>query len=398
MTDQGESNVGEAAYYACEFPALIQGWRRAFQPKSNASSDLNARLTVRVREAFAAAAAAAAETPDNRTTMATATAVDTTLTSPVDLHEGGADAATTSSSSIVPLWFGFVQIAGINGSLNAAEGDLRQAQLAALSLNSLSRSHGRVGLSTAVDTGDPWNIHPPDKQNPARRLAHYALMGHYNMTMDGAEFPMYAGAKLRTWTSAGMDRSSDSTEQQQQVVVVVVSIRAGGKAVQLTMDAPTSATQSSSLNVGQQIQRNECISKLSCCKCTDPNEGKMAPVCCACNSSSTPLPAASPLACGWPAIIGYDSSSGQPISLNATATVESDDDNDGTPGGGGSSIVLRSIGAVPRGFVATATSYGRGAWPMTLVFASGGQRLPVIPWYGNLTETRPWVPPCHQSL
>ena len=38
-----------------------------------------------------------------------------------------------------------------------AAGDLRQAQLAALALPN-------VGFSTAVDTGDYTNIHPPDKQ------------------------------------------------------------------------------------------------------------------------------------------------------------------------------------------------------------------------------------------
>ena len=58
------------------------------------------------------------------------------------------------------LWFGFVQIAGwmythawwAGGSLQA--GDLRQAQLAALALPN-------VGMSTTIDTGDWYNIHPP---------------------------------------------------------------------------------------------------------------------------------------------------------------------------------------------------------------------------------------------
>jgi len=104
---QGESNVGAASYYAVGFPAMIEGWRQTFK---------NAKL-----------------------------------------------------------WFGFVQIASFGYSHpygnpprpetahSRAAGDLRQAQLAALALDN-------VGMTTAVDTGDWANIHPPDKQNPSSRL------------------------------------------------------------------------------------------------------------------------------------------------------------------------------------------------------------------------------------
>jgi hypothetical protein len=59
--------------------------------------------------------------------------------------------------------------AGFNyGKNSQASGDLRQAELAALRLPN-------VAMSTAIDTGDFANIHPPDKQNPAKRLSDAAL-------------------------------------------------------------------------------------------------------------------------------------------------------------------------------------------------------------------------------
>lgn len=109
---QGEANVGAAKYYACQFPSMVRGWRAAFREPR--------------------------------------------------------------------LWFGFVQIAGWaysapsvppgGGALGPSvahshhAGDLRQAQLAALSLPF-------VGVATTIDVGDWHNIHPPDKQTPATRLA-----------------------------------------------------------------------------------------------------------------------------------------------------------------------------------------------------------------------------------
>lgn len=125
---QGEANVGQAAFYACQFPAMITDWRNGLQDPG--------------------------------------------------------------------LWFGFVQIAGWNygnGSHSLAAGDLRQAQLAALALPN-------VGMSTAIDTGDFGNIHPPDKQTVAGRLAVQALRMVYKETAAAGvpDFPRYAGATVAT--------------------------------------------------------------------------------------------------------------------------------------------------------------------------------------------------------
>jgi hypothetical protein len=88
------------------------------------------------------------------------------------------------------LWFGFVQIAGCyysqsfphgksRAEFSQRTGDLRQAQLAALQLP-------MVGVSSAVDTGDWSNIHPPDKvsesckTNPLNeRLVLYPLLYYH---------------------------------------------------------------------------------------------------------------------------------------------------------------------------------------------------------------------------
>ena len=274
---QGEANVGGAAYYSCGFPSMISRWREAFKNSA--------------------------------------------------------------------LWFGFVQIAGYrystpygpNGTLPEVDhshhaGDLRQSQLAALALP-------LVGLSTAVDTGDWVNIHPPDKQNPARRLAKQALRQVYGLPVDGAEFPMYAG-------SSAVHRNGD--------VTVTVAIRAGGKPVKLTTDAPASATQSTTLGKGPEVKRNECVT-------AQPALGR-----------------AFAEDCGYPAILGVNATTGAALSLNATATIGAD----------GSSIVLSAT--APPDFTPTSSSYGRASWPRVVFFAD---ELPVIPWYANFSTTNPWTPP-----
>ena len=68
-------------------------------------------------------------------------------------------------------------------------GDLRQAQLAALSLPN-------VGLSTAIDTGDWRNIHPPDKQTVAGRLVDQAMVQAYKQP-----------ANVSVWSFANLDGS-----------------------------------------------------------------------------------------------------------------------------------------------------------------------------------------------
>jgi len=87
------------------------------------------------------------------------------------------------------LWFGFVQLAGCDcyhRTPSVATGDLRLAQLAALSLPN-------VGFSTAIDVGNPHNIHPTDKQTVARRLSNSAMGMIFGDERDWQP-PMYANA------------------------------------------------------------------------------------------------------------------------------------------------------------------------------------------------------------
>ena len=57
-----------------------------------------------------------------------------------------------------------------------------QAELAVLQLPN-------TGMSTAIDTGDYGNIHPPDKQNPSKRLSDFWLKDMYSIGQ-GTTFPM----------------------------------------------------------------------------------------------------------------------------------------------------------------------------------------------------------------
>jgi len=274
---QGESNMGGANYYSCAFPSMIKRWREKFM------------------------------NPD--------------------------------------LWFGFVQIAAYRYSVpygnppkpetthSLAAGDLRQSQLSALQLPN-------VGMTTAVDTGDWTNIHPPDKQNPSSRLANQALTQIYGKSIEGAMFPMYAGSSVST--TAGS-------------VQVTVTIQAGGKPVGLTTDAPEAATQSTTLGKPGSVPRNQCITYGY--RNTFPQD------------------------CGYPQIIGKDTASGAVVTLNATATIGAD----------GNTIVLTA--ATPSNFVPTSSSYGRASWPRTVFFSVEGDKLPVIPWYSNFTNTNPYTPP-----
>ena len=291
------------------------------------------------------------------------------------------------------LWFGFVQIAGYAYSHpygpglpetdhSLAAGDLRQAQLAALRLP-------RVGMTTAADTGDWHNIHPPDKQYPSQRLATQALVQIYGHPIAGADFPLFAGQSAAVVASA----SGGATLQ------VTVRLQAGlsGKPIQITADAPLAATQSSTLGKPGSVPRNQCV--------------------------TAGVAATFPQDCGYPAILGL-LANGSKASLNATATIGAD----------GASLVLEA--AVPSGgFTATATSYGRASWPRSApqralellapdappqaprpppsrrlltrvpdprrgaaIFFSKVGGLPVIPWYANFSVTNPWSPPEPASL
>ena len=271
---QGESNVGQARFYACAFLSMIKWWRIKLANPS--------------------------------------------------------------------LWFGFVQIAGYRYSHpygpehkpevdhSHAAADLRQAQLAALAL-------AHVGMSTAVDTGDWTNIHPPDKQWPSRRLARQALSQLYGHQLVGTDFPMFAGSELVVAADGALE--------------VTVAVRARGEPTSLTTDAPIAATQSSTLGVGADVTRTECIT-------ANPGYGLTFPE-----------------DCGYPQIIGINSS-GAILSLNASARIGAD----------GSSIML-VVYSPPPGFTAQATSYGRASWPRTVFFSASGDRLPVLPWFATLNQT-----------
>lgn len=195
-------------------------------------------------------------------------------------------------------------------------------------------------MTTAIDTGDWSNIHPPDKQNPSRRLANQALEQIYGMTIPGASFPLYSGSSVATTSGT---------------VTVTVQITAGGKPARLTDQAPLSATQSSTLGAPGSIPRNQCVT--AGIKSTFPQD------------------------CGYPAIYGT-LSNGTVAILNATATIGSD------PG----SILLTATG-VPEGFTPEASAYGRASWPRTVFFSADPGNLPVIPWFANFSTKNCWTPP-----
>jgi hypothetical protein len=251
---------------------------------------------------------------------------------------------TCACAPVWQLWFGFVQIAGWGYSRpyghqlceqdhSWAAGDLRQAQLAALALP-------HVGFSTAIDTGDWSNIHPPDKQTAARRLAQQALVQVYGQQVAGADFPVYAGSARVTAPSGH--------------VAVAVQIKGwlSGRPLPITASPPTAATQSSTLGQPGSVPRSECVTMLGYPRL--------------------------PCDCGYPYIYGVVN--GTSHFLNASATIGTD----------GTSILLAA--PAPEGFEPTASSYGRASWPMTLFFAADGGN-PVVPWYANFSTTNPWQPP-----
>jgi hypothetical protein len=299
---QGESNIGSGAdkgknaqSYSCNFPAMVTGWRTEFNDSA--------------------------------------------------------------------LFFGFVQVAGFGyaGTVNCSDGtahacpdtahslaagDLRQAQLAALKLHN-------VGFSTTVDTGDYANIHPPDKQTPSRRLANQALRILYKQQGVEGEFPFYASQSLAI--SKSTTGAATAT-----VTVAIRTGRPGAQSkVELTMNAPLAATQSTTLGTGIWLPRNKCVTSVA------EGFGHGMKV--------------FPEFCGYPTIFGI-AANGTTLSLNASATIGSD----------GSSIVI-SATMPPGDFNVTGTSYGRATWPLTVFFSKAG--LPVVPWFASLSATDPWTSP-----
>jgi len=229
------------------------------------------------------------------------------------------------------MYFGFVQIAGYNYGEGYTAGDLRQAQLAPYFRLQ------NVGLSTAIDTGDFVNIHPPDKQNPARRLSDAYLKQVHDIGT-GTTFAIYAGSNLSKTVL------SDDGETKSITVIVRLS---GVGATGLTVNAPVATTQSTTLGQPGSVPRNMCV-------------------------TANPAFNATAGSCGYPTIYGIDPD-GTATTYNATLTISDD----------GSALELRAI--VTSGFEATATSYGRASWPTVGVFNS--QALPVIPWYAPIGST-----------
>jgi len=158
------------------------------------------------------------------------------------------------------IWFGFVQLAGYNYGAGPSAADLRTAQLAALTLPG-------VGWSTAIDVGNPTDIHPKDKQTVAYRLAASGLDMIYGIASPW-KFPRYSSAKQST---------SGTT------ITVTVSFDADTIGSGLTTTVPPYATA---------VQANVCVAGL------DPATE-----------------------CGFPKIQVNDASK---TTLNATAALSSD--------------------------------------------------------------------------
>jgi hypothetical protein len=233
-----------------------------------------------------------------------------------------------------------------------------QAQLSALTLPN-------VAVATTVDTGDYYNIHPPDKQTPARRLANQALRMIHGVGAPQAA-PMYAGSKLVS--PAGGKSTS-----------VRVDVRAGGQRVKLTVRVPESATQSTTLGLSPSVPRNRCVTDAFA------YDGGRA--------------GAFPQDCGYPAIGGLDGAGGW-VWLNATAAIGTDASSivltaelpSAQPTLSSAAASVRPEAPFTPVFTPLATSYGRASWPMSLFFTEN-DGLPVLPWYANLSTMTPWDPP-----
>ena len=128
------------------------------------------------------------------------------------------------------------------------------------------------------------NIHPPDKQNPSRRLANQALVQIYGKKIATADFPMYAG-------------SSASTAAGKVTITVSIKGSLSGQPVKLTATAPTAASQSSTLGKPGSVPRNECVTMLGYPRL--------------------------PCDCGYPYIYGKFGN-GSATFLNATASIGAD--------------------------------------------------------------------------
>lgn len=162
----------------------------------------------------------------------------------------------------------------------------------------------------------------------------------YGKKINAADFPVLAGSFTKT--AAGN-------------VTVIVSVKGSltGLPAKVTATPPVAATQSTTLGTPGSVPRNQCVTMLGYPRL--------------------------PCDCGYPYIYGKFAN-GSTTFLNASASIGAD----------GTSIELTA--PAPDGFQATASSYGRASWPMTLFFAAEGGN-PVIPWYSNFTTTKPWQPP-----
>nr|WP_294942757.1 sialate O-acetylesterase [uncultured Mucilaginibacter sp.] len=87
--------------------------------------------------------------------------------------------------------FLFVQLASFGGQQNSNQGsgwaELREAQTMALALPN-------TGMAITTDVGDPFNIHPRNKEDVGKRLAATALYNSYNIKTAEYSGPVYQSA------------------------------------------------------------------------------------------------------------------------------------------------------------------------------------------------------------
>ena len=333
----GESNVGSARYYACALPSLIMRWRQALG---------QARL-----------------------------------------------------------WWGVVQIAGFRYSevvpgtnqpevaVSRAVGDLRQAQLRALTLP-------RVGIVSAVDTGEWTDIHPRDKHTLALRLADQFLWaeamdgrGSGEGSRDGGGKGGGDGGSEGGGDGTAIATSGDGTDvplyagvsalsQVDDVIRVTIAVRSasGGRRVPLTDRLPPSTLASSTDRETGPMQEQQQQPQRS--RGAHPSSQQLTPNKCVDSvSHGAGFGPAFPEDCGYPMIIGR-TADGSSATLNASAAV----------GGSDASSVILTARGVPSGFSLEATSYGRASWPMPLFFSRAGG-LPLVPWHANLSTANAHTPP-----
>jgi len=250
-----------------------------------------------------------------------------------------------SAFEVPDAWFGFVQLSDFVSDWGA----IRQAQLGALALP-------HVGMSTAIDLGTYYNLHPVDKWNIGYRLAHQALVGVYARPSMHAFFPMYAGAR-------------------------VMDLRDG--LIRIAISLTTNGLLSEAILAGKGTDPAPLRERLTL---TMPLKehllyGKML-------SNKCPMVDSK---CGWPTIYGRTADG-----VECALTLRHEDLTDPEAVGAAAIGGLREnelifTARAPTGFTVTATSYGYAAHARTVFFTmqtdSGSGGLPVLPWYAPIETT-----------